>query len=430
MPLPTQRGFKPIFTYRSEIRDGAVRKEFEQLYAALSVLFETYFNSDGSMRPITTTGLTIINNPALPGGGSGGISIVNQFGQAINIEQFVQVVVVDISHAQIDAWDATAIEIVPAPGPGRILVPIHMHFTGDFTDAYSADPKPVLRYTDIAGPALTDAGSGDASNLAPMVHRTAIDADLATTQGVNQPLVVSGNALTGGAASNLGRIAVAFYVVSAPDNGINTPTEEGCAGAIEWEDDFESGTLAAKYTTVSNMTQAAGVGVGGSAGLQSDVYLGELRHTLSPYPGTRRGCVTYDLKADSALASGKSGFYYIEIHGENNGLGCGVYSGGLDGTGFGDLRVYTTFGFEENISAALVGDVFESLSLEFEFSSVVGGVVQSDGWMKVRVNGVIVSDLTGLVIDSYHAASNPNNYWGRYRVGPQGYGDNLVVRSD
>lgn len=80
--VSTRRGFKPVFTFRSEITDSAVRKEFEQLYAALDALFDTFFNSDGTHKPITTTQVTIQQNTEL-NETTTPLTIINNNGQTV-----------------------------------------------------------------------------------------------------------------------------------------------------------------------------------------------------------------------------------------------------------------------------------------------------------------------------------------------------------
>lgn len=81
--VSAQRGFKPVFNFRSEISTfGAVRKEFEHLYAALDALFDTFFNSDGTHKPITTTQVTIQQNTEL-NNTTNPLTIINQSGSTV-----------------------------------------------------------------------------------------------------------------------------------------------------------------------------------------------------------------------------------------------------------------------------------------------------------------------------------------------------------
>jgi len=243
---------------------------------------------------------------------------------------------------------------------------------------------------------------------------------------------------TGGGGSN-GFKFIVYYVIE--DISADWPVSavvSSCSTTL-WSDDFESGDpLSDDYIDLGgDITKTAGVGVGSSQGVDSDgTFLSEFSKTFAP--NTRNGCITFNIKADAALHAGDGGgfgSYLIEVHdptGPNGLAAFGLSSGGAQeaGTDFGDIFIYDE-GFVNigEADEALIDGVYAEVRVEFELSSLVGATPQADAWIKVYVDDVLLIDLSGQTISTYHAVNNPNNYWGGVRFAPQGHGDDLLVRN-
>jgi hypothetical protein len=237
--------------------------------------------------------------------------------------------------------------------------------------------------------------------------------------------------LTGGDAAN-GAVVRVYYVVEPVV--VEPPSESACSENV-WSDDFESSTLAAKYDTVTDMEQAAGIGVGGSQGIRgtgsdSEKFYAEIQKDMAAE--SRLFCITLTVKPDTGIYQ-SGGWYYLEQHGYSNGIVFGLYSTNLtlSSSAPGDLYFYTdaigTNDFE--LLASITADAENTIHVEGETSSISGGSRQADGWVKVWVDNVLILDETGLVYGDYHATFNPDNWaLGILRVSPQGVGDNLLVR--
>jgi hypothetical protein len=250
----------------------------------------------------------------------------------------------------------------------------------------------------------------------------------------NEALVIKATAsgdFTGGDADNVAVLRT-YYVVEPV---IAEPVAASACSEDVWSDDFESSTLAAKYDTVTDMEQAAGIGVGGSQGIRgtgsdSEKFYAEIQKDMAAE--SRLFCITLTVKPDTGIYQ-SGGWYYLEQHGYSNGIVFGLYSTNLalSSSAPGDMYFYTdaigTNDFE--LLASITADAENTIHVEGETSSISGGSRQADGWVKVRVNNVLILDESGLVFGDYHATFNPDNWaLGILRVSPQGVGDNLLVR--
>lgn len=244
-------------------------------------------------------------------------------------------------------------------------------------------------------------------------------------------------AFTGGGSTN-GLKLIVYYVIEDIAADWAVAAASSCSSTL-WSDDFESGAaLSADYTDLGGgITKTAGIGAGGSQGADSNgTFLAEFCKTFAP--STRNGCISFDISASAALHAGDGGgfgSYLIEVHdptGPNGLTAFGLSSGGAQeaGTDFGDIFVYNS-GFTNigGADEALTDGVYATVRIEFETSSMVGATPQADAWIKVYVDDVLLINLSGLTISTYHAVNNPNNYWGGVRFAPQGAGDNLLVRN-
>lgn len=237
---------------------------------------------------------------------------------------------------------------------------------------------------------------------------------------------------TGGDPDNALKVTV-YYVLE--DISVPAATPSACPTTL-WSDDFESGAaLSSDYTNISDLVKTAGVGNGGTQGIEgsgtdSDKFYAEMTKDVNA--ATRVGCYTLDYKCSQALwtsGGGSAGHYLVEVRDANGVVHFGIYSGGgFPGSpAFGDISLYTTGNGDTDVTGVYSNNTWFELRVEWELSSVSGGARQPDGWVRVYKDGVQIINQTGLTFGNYNAITNPNNFWDCVHLAPQGAGDNLVV---
>jgi hypothetical protein len=369
-----------------------------------------------------------------------------------------------LTDAQIKAGADNPISGVAAPGVGKrlklIAATIHLGTTdGAYTNVDAGGGIDII----CGGKRMSSGLYGtEYQNLFDTAHHKVIDipapamdvvssilmgedvASAAAASDVgNAPLMLNidnngSGAFTGGNGNN-GAVIYFYYAIENvgaiwPNLSSVTPTSS-CSSNL-WSDDFESGAaLSVDYTDISDMVKSAGVGNGGTQGIEgsgtnAEKYYAEISKTFTP--NSRNGCISMDIKPNAAID--QSGHYYIEVHapgGPNDVMAFGLYSGGsYAGTDFGDISIYKSFSSSiVDVDEALTDGVYKTVRVEFEMSSITAGARNADGWVKLYVDDVLLADLTGQVIGAYHVTNNPNNYWGGVRFAPQGAGDNILVRN-
>lgn len=237
---------------------------------------------------------------------------------------------------------------------------------------------------------------------------------------------------TGGSSSNALKVTV-YYVIE--DISVPTVASSSCPSPL-WSDDFESGAaLSADYTNISDLVKTAGVGNGGTQGIEgsgtdSQKFYAEMTKDVNA--GTRQGCFTMDYKCSQALwasGGGSAGNYLLEVRDANGVTHFGIYSGGsyAGSPNFGDITIYTTGGGDFDYTGVYSDNVYFTLQVTWVTSSISGAAKQADGSIVVKVDGVTIANLTGLTYGNYNAITNPNNYWDQVHFAPQGAGDNLTI---
>lgn len=134
----------------------------------------------------------------------------------------------EITHDEILA--GSPVTLVPSPGPGFALVPVHFQTSRDFFTAYTTgspatdtDLSPVLRYDDENEPALSHSDTSPGpSELNGFSLREIPDSDHLVADVEDQPLVVTWDAVDGGGhSSNILRVSVAYYIVPVADSSLS-----------------------------------------------------------------------------------------------------------------------------------------------------------------------------------------------------------------
>lgn len=223
--------------------------------------------------------------------------------------------------------------------------------------------------------------------------------------------------------------------------GAGSDTAPGVECSVEgltsiWNDDFESGNpITTSYTNDGSST-AAGIGVGGSWGVDSNTAYGAFIREVGIQEGTDSGFaaeITNDRDLHTAY-----GYYAIEIRA---GLAqfLSLYQGGYDPTG-NDLQddetaltVYYSTGLSTEAAAVtgvLTSHTFQTIRLIGKFSTwkMPEDEPNPDGWIDVCVDGIRVIHATGVQFCTPHGWANYGaNEWDRVVFGPMGHGDNVHI---
>jgi hypothetical protein len=354
-----------------------------------------------------------------------------------------------LNDAEFRALPSVFKQIVPAPGPGKVLVLANAAmFMESGAGAYGNGDVDQGLFITYGTTWLADASNYQAINRSfygwhgPVGLFPAVGyingqngADYVRANVVNQPLSLAAwndaGDYTGGNALNNGLGRVCYWTLDAPEDLI---ASSACATSA-WSDDFESGTaLSSDYDGVQDMTKTAAVGYGSTQGLQgtgsdAEKYYGYVSKIVGF--DTRSGCVTVKLKPNAAID--QFGIQIIRIS-DTTDTGFApdamleVRATGDGITANGNIDVADQGGFDLDVITGVLQDgVWVELRLEWEMSSVVGAVLQADGWYRLFVDGVQVSTQTGLELGTDSIGFNPNNYWQLVQFCPLGLGDDLVI---
>lgn len=206
-----------------------------------------------------------------------------------------------------------------------------------------------------------------------------------------------------------------------------------CAGlVVGWSDDFESqDPLSDSYTDINDCQAAAGVGVGGSwgvdpTGLAPAQYNCNFTFSL-PVEAGRCGAVQFTTDHAAAADNG-FGMFLFDVRDLNDNVGISLYHGVGVGADRSHLVLYDSDLNEvADVADVIVPGGFQVIRMDWQMSTVVGGVPQADGWVQVRVDTTLVIDETALELVTYPDLVNAEGVWQRVAFGPMGHGDNLYV---
>jgi hypothetical protein len=379
-------------------------------------------------------------------GGSQGGDIVDECCESVNFT---------LNDAEFRALPSVYKVLVPAPGPNKVLVlssaALFMESGGGSYGNATTDQGLVIAYGDDW---YTDAslnysnlhadkrlflwaGGGTMKSVddPPNGYLVSTYPESYNRGVANLPLVLVGwndsGDYTGGSPLNSGLGRICYWTLDVPENLV---APSACA-TTTWSDDFESGTaLSSDYDGVQDMTKTAAVGYGATQGLQgtgsdAEKYYGYVSKIVGF--DSRSGCVTVKLKPNAAID--QFGIQIIRIS-DTTDTGFApdamleVRATGDGITANGNIDVADQGGFDLDVITGVLQDgVWVELRLEWEMSSVVGAVLQADGWYRLFVNGVQVSTQTGLTLGTDSIGFNPNNYWQLVQFCPLGLGDDLVI---
>ena len=199
------------------------------------------------------------------------------------------------------------------------------------------------------------------------------------------------------------------------------PTEEETCVEL-WSDDFNSGAaLSDDYTGVSTVTKTAGIGPDGSQAVATTGSLGDFAKSgLTPSGLT--GSVRFDSKTVDAgewytVCSITEGASFIVAFDRNDNT-----------PGDNTLEVIVkspSYSTLHSIPGFWEPSTWASYRFDFAFSSTDGIVMNTDGFVHVYKNGVLVYD-SGLI--ELHFGGGPHTIaWDEVYLSPQGHLDNLVI---
>lgn len=211
-----------------------------------------------------------------------------------------------------------------------------------------------------------------------------------------------------------------------------------------WEDDFESGdAIGVSYVGDVQVRTASGCGVGGSWGMQTygdaqQQFTGEVAYYIGA--GFEREYIRVRITLDHAgsayTGEGEYGWDGITVY-DSVGFTCGVYHG--VGESVGDRSVIYVWSHADSgytdLGRSAVGTItpgsFQVIELQVWMSTPTtpgGSTPNSDGRMKVTVDGATVIDVTGIKVMSRYTKANggPNRVEGIY-FAPMGNADNVGI---
>lgn len=367
-----------------------------------------------------------------------------------------------LSDAEFKALPSTYKVLVPAPGPGKVLVLANAALFmesggGAYGDVFAGQGIGIVygeSWLATASMQYSDphpdkrlylwTGGGEVKSVddtPPNGYLVATYISSMSRLLVNQPLVLAGwndgGDYSGGSALNSGLGRVCYWVLDVPDEQF---VPSACTTEV-WSDDFESGSaLSSDYDGNLDVAKTASVGYGGSAGLAgtgtaSEAFFGYVTKIVAK--DNRRGCVTCKIKPDTGSIEASTEFQIIRVSSTtdtsfapqfnielNSGSG-GVAAGAVGFNVRGDSNI-----FSNEISGVLAHGVWVEFRIEWEMSSVLTGVRQSDGWAKLFVNGVLAYEVTGILLNDPNpswSSANPDNYWQLVQFCPLGLGDDLLI---
>lgn len=209
----TGSGYLHLTLQQPEMLDPRVRDELEQLIAALQLQSRKIIPLNNL--PVDEFTLTISQITGILAGV--GI-VITPSGQTLSVatETEEQVSEVTLTHAQLLDLYATPVNLVPAPGAGRVADPLTISFSSNFTTAYNAVPPNLrFRYAGLSTDLFIPPGHFMNMTTKRLGAMKALGHIVNTASALNQPIQLSSDlTVTGGNAANRLRIRTYYRIIT------------------------------------------------------------------------------------------------------------------------------------------------------------------------------------------------------------------------